>query len=87
MSTIDVTDEVRHLQKRLAISRTTNVVLVTCLAVAAAGLWLQTGIANIVQPQPHAATQISIYGLHRQVDMKTMPVLPFHDKSFAFASP
>jgi len=87
MSTIDATDEVRHLQKRLAMSRTTNVVLVTCLAVAAAGLWLQTGIANTAQSEPHAAAQISIYGLHRQVDMKAMPVLPFHDESFVFTSP
>ena len=87
MSTIDVTDEVRHLQKRLALSRTTNLVLVTCLALAAAGLWLQTGIAKTAQSEPQAAAQISIYGLHRQADIKAMPATPFQDQSFVFTSP
>jgi len=86
MSTIDIT-EVRHLQRRLAMSRTANVVLVALLASAAAGLWLQTGIAKTVQAQPHAAAQISIYGLHRQADVKAMPTTPFHDESFVFTSP
>lgn len=88
MSTIDIADEVRHLQKRLAMSRTTNVVLVALLATAAAGLWLQTGNAKTAgQARAHTAAQISIYGLHRQVDTKAMPELPFHDQSFVFTSP
>jgi hypothetical protein len=88
MSTIDITNEVRHLQKRLAMSRTANVVLVALLVTAAAGLWLQTGLAKTAdQGQPQAAAQISIYGLHRQADMKAMPELPFHDRSFVFTSP
>ena len=88
MSTIDFTDEVRHLQKRLAMSRTANMVLVALLATAAAGLWLQAGIAKTAdQGQPQAAAQISIYGLHRQADVKAMPELPFLDQSFVFTSP
>ena len=88
MSTIDIADEVRHLQKRLALSRTANVVLVSLLTIAAAGFWLRAGIAKTAdRAQPHAAAQISIYGLHRQVDTKAMPELPFQDQSFVFTSP
>jgi len=65
-----------------------SLVFAAALTIVAASFWLKPGVSETAaSTRPNPAAMVSLSELHRNADVKSMPIQNVDDKSFVFTDP